>query len=232
MVNGGGTLVADNATGAISSSSTLVLDNGTFVLKGLAGASRTQVFNGLVVNGGTNTIQVDNSGGISTIIDLGFITYDPQIGGIVRFLTTSGSLDDTTAVIKTSLGNTAGVLGTWASVNGGGLATRNANGNIVAFGGYTPVVRLGGQIANNSGYLQIVDGGVSGNIKPTAAGTTNISALVQGATGDAVYEPGNSDILRFDSGGGILVGPGKGALMIGAAADDGAVTAGNNTGSG
>jgi autotransporter-associated beta strand protein len=161
------------------------------------------------------------------VLNLGAIT--PNAGGTVNFTLPTGTQSATNG-ITTSTTNTNSILGGWARVgNDWAINSTNAvGGNIAALATYTDVSRLGGTITSNAtSNLRIITGGGSGNITPAAPGVTDINTLKgTAADGTATYDPGTTDTLRLGAAGGILLPTGVTPLTIGAAANDGILTAG------
>jgi autotransporter-associated beta strand protein len=135
-----GTLIADTATNAtvLSASSNLVMAGGTFQLKGLALTDRTQTLNGLNVSLGASVVDANNLG-TSTTLDLrgsgGSQVISRGSHATVDFKATTGTLG-TTALIQAGTTNTNGLIGGWATVNGGtdfaSNSTDTSSGYVVA----------------------------------------------------------------------------------------------------
>jgi len=228
IVNGG-TLVADtdvNAT-VLSVSSTLTVGGGAFQFKGNSGA-QTQTLAGLAVNQGGSVVSVNNLG-TSTTLDLGGITR--SAGGTVDFSASNGSFG-TDAVVKTSQANVNGILGAWATVNGGAaFATKDASNQIVAYTGYTALDAQGGganpTIASNTALNYGINAaGASGSVT-LASGTTNINTLTQNFSTASVIDA-SGKALRVGTSGGVFITPGNAALTIGTAVNSGSLTAGGS----
>ncbi|HSI13013.1 MAG TPA: autotransporter-associated beta strand repeat-containing protein, partial [Chthoniobacter sp.] len=145
-VNAGKLLVDPTShptTGVLDASSTLAMGGGAFQLNGVAGSDIVQKLNGLIVNAGQNQIIVNNLG-TSTTLDLRGSSGTAGItrnGGSVDFSSATGLLNKTTAVIMTHQANdSTGVIGGWATVNGGAdLAANDGNDIIVAYTGYKDI---------------------------------------------------------------------------------------------
>ncbi|HSH96368.1 MAG TPA: autotransporter-associated beta strand repeat-containing protein, partial [Roseimicrobium sp.] len=233
----GGTLVVDTTTNAtvLNSSSGLAVGGGTFQLKGKAATARTQILNGLTVNVGNSVVDVNNLG-TSTTLDLSGVSGTAGIthvaGGTVDFRATTGTFG-TTAIVKTGQANdSTGMLGTWATVNGGAdFAANNGSGIIVAYTGYTALdAQAGGSnpVLNDGTTLnyRINAAGVSGAIALGAA-TTNINSLSQNISTASTIDT-SSGTLRVGTVGGFLITPTGADLTIGTSAGSGIVTAGGN----
>lgn len=182
----------------------------------------SQTFAGLTLNPGASavTVTIPSSGSDGTVLNLGAITANP--GATVNFTLPTGTQSAANGITTSTLNNAAGILGGWARV-GNNWATNNGT-NIVAYAGYTDVTVGGTIVAAADGNVRIT--GASGTITPAAPGTTDINTLVQSASGTATYDPGTADVLRLGAAGGIMVASNAGALNVGAAANDGILTAG------
>lgn len=230
----GGLLVIDTTSSAtvLNSASGLVAAGGRVQLRGAAATARTQVVNGLTVNAGNGSVEVDNLG-TTTTFDLsgtgGTQGITRTTGGTVDFRAITGLLG-VDAIIKTGQANDAtGILGAWATINGGAaFASNNGTGSIVAYTGYTDINALGpNTLANNSnGNFRINSLGTSGSV-PIAAATTNINTLTQNFSTASTIDtsPGT---LRVGSVGGFFITPGSAGLTIGVSTGSGTVTAGGN----
>jgi autotransporter-associated beta strand protein len=136
-----------------------------------------------------------------------------------------------------NLNNTAGILGSWATVTVGGItswAVNEANANdglVVPLTDYDVVERLGGGsngvLLAGVKHVRIIDGGVAGPIQMGAL-TVFIPSLTMSATaGPAVLSVGSSTInFGDDAGGAVLIGQSAGDLTIGDAPGNGTITAG------
>ncbi|MEZ0390170.1 MAG: beta strand repeat-containing protein, partial [Verrucomicrobium sp.] len=217
-----------------SSSSTLVAAGGTLNVVGSSTGAVSQTFNGLRVTTGASTLSVttNTTTAQDVLLSLGAIT---RTGGTVNFLLPNGAPSVTNG-IRTTTGNTNGILGAWATVNGTDWATVDSNGNIVAYADYTNVTNFGsgtgamGPIPDNIGAnVKIVDGGTSGSITLADAGSdgvTLVNTIMQTATGAATITFGASPsgkILRLGEQGGIVMTNTAGALTIGTTADEGSI---------
>lgn len=237
----GGKLIVDPtthfATGGLSSSSTLVLGGGTgsgiFQQNGVAGQAVTQVLNGLIINAGQDNKIIVNNLGTSTTLDLRGSSGTAGIvhnGGAVDFSSATGLLNTTTAVIKTHQANDAsGVIGAWATVNGGAdLAANNGSDIIVAYTGYTNIAARGDVVPNGAGLnVRINSAGTSGN-DTLASTTTNINTLTQNTATDSTIDLAGGT-LRVGTSGGVLITPSGTNLTIGTAGNPGTLTAGGAT---
>lgn len=231
-----GTLVASAATNAapINSSSGLVLSGtGTFQYLGRSAATVNMVLNGLEVAGGAATVDVNNTG-TSTTLDLRGtgatlgITRT-QRGGTVDFKATTGILGTNAIVLTNQANDASGILGAWATVNGGAsFAMNDGTGKVVALTSFMDIAALGGTIANSANSNVRINSAGSGANMALAPGTTSINTLIQNTT-TAVTVDVAGKTLRFGAAGGVLMTPTAsttGAMVIGAAANAGTVTAG------
>lgn len=243
---GGGTLLVSGAI--LNSASTLVLGGstpvgGTFQLDGLSGDT-TQTLNGLIINSSSNQIVVNNLG-TSTTLDLRGTSGTLGIthnGGTVDFDIFGGtigtSVTGATAIIMTHQTNdsTTGILGAWATVNGGAAFAKNdGNDNIVAYTQQAgeSIAARGAVVPNNSQFNVSIDtAGTSGN-DTLAATITDINTLRQNVGTDSTIDVAAGETLRVGVNGGILITPTAANLTIGTAANTGVLTAGGpnaNTG--
>ena len=222
---------ASNVVNNTTNSSALIMQGGTLSLEGGATAANTQQFNGLTVQSGASAIQlIQNATPQNLLLSLGAIT---RTGGYINFVLPAGTQSATNGITTT---NSAGMLGTWATVNGGDWAAVNASGNIVAFDGYTTITNFStgpgalGPIPDNpAAHVKILDGGTSGNVvlgDPEAV--TDIASLVVSAAGPTVIEintfnddPVPQGTLRLAAEGGLMLAAGAGALTIGDEVDAG-----------
>lgn len=233
-----GTLALNfGATGAPTSNilgtgTTLVTRGGTLSVLGSSTAAASQTVNGLQIAGGVSTISmIAAATPQDLVLDLGAIT---RTAGSVNFILTATSQTASNG-IRTSTGNTNGILGAWATVNGNNWATVS-NGNIVAFTTYSDVSRFSsgtgalGPISDDpAANVRIIDGGTSGSISLADVGSNNlteINTLLQSATGDATVSFGGTPsgkTLRLGAVGGILVASNAGSLTLGAAAGENSI---------
>ena len=167
--NNAGTSNVISSGGLFNSAVTLTMGGGTFQFKGnstdATAAYRTQdqVLNGLTLNAGSSTIDVDNPGAASysTTLDLtggSGKTITRNVGGTVNFTASVGTFG-TTSVVKTASANDAGgilggyatVAGTnWATVNSGVIQALGSYGTLAASTSATNVdLGAGAQAANN-----------------------------------------------------------------------------------
>lgn len=240
LITGGTGLPAGAYVVAVTSGTTFIISAKTTAAQSTATAlavtntnsfTSSQSFNTTTLNAGGSAVTVNANNGDGTVLNLGNITRNA--GATLAFTLPTGTQSATNG-ITTNLTNTNGILGAWATV-GNDWATNGTNlagGNVVAFTSYTDVTRLSSGAktidSNVNAHVRIVEGtGSAASITPTAAGTTDIQTLLQASTGATVtYDPGTTDVLRLGAEGGILMSSAASALNIGAAANDGVLTAG------
>ena len=208
-----GALVLDYSTAdgsKLSDSGQLTLGNSTLTLNG--GTHQEIVGNTLV----TGTAQITRPTGTAMI----------NLGAITRSGSATLNIAADNIAITSLTNDISGKLPSWITVNGQ-PAANNGAGNIVAYSGFVPVVRLGGLIPSDPTYfVKIVDGGVSGDVTPAATGLTDLASLLQSATsGPAVVTLGVADTLRLGATGTIEIPSGAGQLTI----QNGVLTAGGAT---
>ena len=218
----GGTLVLDktSTTSALSSSTALTFNGtGTLRVVGNSTQSRSQTVNGLTLTGGAASVIVDNASGPSTTLALGAITHASG-GATVDFSAQNGILG-TTALITTTTAVTNGILGPWATVNGGTDWAGKSGSNIVAYTGYTDLTGANPNIVSNAASNVRINSSSTGTVG-LASATTDINSLVMNdATGRTVS---SGNILRLGAVGGILTAGGShtitgGTLTAGGAAN-------------
>lgn len=237
-----GTLALDfSATGApvtnilntTANSSSLSMGGGTLLLTGKASTTNSQRVNGLTVAGGSNTIQLAaNVTANPLVLTLGAIS---RTAGTVDFILPTGTQSATNGITTTSSNDASGILGVWATVNGTDLATVSS-GNIVAYTAYTDVDALAGGAAPNitdgpTTNVRIFNDGVSGNIGLVPAISTTIATVNTLTMGNATNASTVDTASKTLVTSAVIVGSGKQALTLGAAANDGflQVNAGGGT---
>lgn len=224
-VNAGATLKLDysvNNTGKLHDSAVLTLGG----VLNLAGGSHVEMVASTALAANTAS-RVLRSGGTS-VLRLGAITRNA--GASIDF----GAAD----IASTSTANSNGILGPWATIGSdfainSGVMEGGGNYYIRPYSGYVDVTRLSDgakMITSAAGSnVRVVDGTMppAASITPASAGTTDINALIQTATGGSVtYDPGSADILRFGAAGGVTLANGAEAITLGTAPGDGQMTAG------
>lgn len=190
----------------------------------------SQTFNNVTLNAGGSSVSVNANNGDGTVLNLGTIARNP--GGAVAFTLPAGTQGATNGITLSNT-NTNGILGGWATVGNDWAvnSTNGADGNVAALAVYTDLTRLSSGTKTlasaPSDNVRIIEGaGTAASITPAVAGTTDINTLLQSATGAVTYDPGTNDVLRMGVDGGILLSSAGGTLTVGAAANDGVLTAG------
>lgn len=220
------------AANILGSGTTLVMGGGTLSVLGRGTSAASQTVNGLLVSSGASTLSLTpHATPQDLVLNLGAITHT---AGSVNFILPAGTQSATNG-IRTSTGNTLGILGAWATVNGTDLATVS-NGNVVAYTGYTQVTRFStgaGALAplpdTPAANVKIIDGGTGGSIALEDLGSngiTEINTLLQGATGTATVDFGanpSGKVLRLGAVGGVIVASNAGGLTIGSTAGENSV---------
>ena len=220
-----GTLVADTTTNAtvLSSSSALAMNGGTFQLMGKASTDRSQIMKGLTVSAGASVVDVNNLG-TSTTLDLrgsgSTLTINRTVGATVDFKATAGTLG-TTALILPGTTNTNGILGAWATVNGG--TDFAANSTNTAAGYVVAVTSTGGNLGDGG---QATDSAM--NFKPSGTqtdlttaksfNTLNLSGSIGATmTGSGAITVAGGGLIYNSTGtitGGTLAGSASGELVL------------------
>jgi autotransporter-associated beta strand protein len=188
--------------------------------------------NGLVVNSGYSSVDVNNPDStVTTTLDLRGLS---GTGGITR--NAGGFVDfdpPATGIILTDAQNDAsGILGSWATVNGGSaFAMVNNLQQIVA---YTPasssdVIATGGDVVPNDG--NNVEIGKLGTANPDTLQdpTTNVNTLSMTYSGANSTVDTTGGTLRVGATGGVFIMSGANSLTIGTTPNAGVLTAGGNT---
>jgi autotransporter-associated beta strand protein len=158
--------------------------------------------------------------GSSTILNvLRMNAINRQTGGVVNFFNAGADTD--TSDVNGILGGYATFAGTdWA--HSGAAAADTA---ISAYTGYTDLDALGSTIADDATLnVRFNSAAGSGNIALTATTTTANTLLHNTAAAATIDTAGKT--LRLGPTGGILVNANGAALTIGAAVNDGTLTAG------
>lgn len=197
-------------TSKLGNLAVLTLAGGTLEL---AGGSHLEAVGSTALGPGSVSTVSRSSG--SAKLEMNTIT--PGAGALINF--TAGG------IATTDNANTNGILGTWATVGGtdwAANATGAADGDVIAYTGYTDIDAQGSTIADGAANnVRIVADGSGGPIQLGAA-TTAINTLLQSnATIDTTLAT-SGNILRS---GAVWISAGKAALTIGATANDGFLTA-------
>ena len=242
-VKGGGKLIVapTGATAVLSNLSGLVVggttanDGGFFQLNGITGTATSQQVNGLTVNAGSNVVAVNNTDlTTTTTLSLGSITRNAN--GFVDFRATAlNSILGGDAIILTTQANDAsGILGAWATVNNGSDLATNQGGKIVGLssvaGGYQDIAFAQDTVPNGANLNVRINKAVAtsptGNPNDIIAShpVTSINTLTQNFTSASTIELAGGT-LKLGADGGILITPNSASLTIGAASNDGVLTA-------
>ena len=208
----GGGLMLDftqptSPTTNIINNTALVLNGGTLAILG-AGTPNSQQFNGLTVNPGSSFI-VLTATGTSNPLSLGLGGINRSAGGMIDF-TLSGTQSATSTITTTAQNGSAGILGAYATVNGGtgwanSTGTNGNAGNIMAYSGYTT-----GSLAlvgTNSGFNVLLSGTQSAVNSALTINTLNLSGSL------GVSMTGTAASLTLAGGG--LIGNTTGTISGG-----------------
>ncbi len=241
---GAGTLLLDfttvnaPASGVIASASPLTLRGGTLSLLGFTGTTDLQTFASTALLEGGSTITAAQGGAASVGASLGLISRDGTTNrGTVNFV-----LPTTGSYATTSVNNSSGILGGWATVGGtnwatvtaGAIAsyTGDAAADLSVTGGVTTTnyrvnaaTTLTGNVAANAlrftttgltlalGTNNLTMSGNSGGIlQPLAAGT--ISGTTTN-TGTGFINAGAAGELVIYNTGTLTIGAGIGGTITG-----------------
>lgn len=235
--------VPSGTTPVLSASSALVLGGNAaggagFELFGVPTTTTSQVLNGLTVNAGRNIIVINTGAGATTTLDLrglsGTAGITRNTDGFVDFGVIGGGMLGVDAIFLTSQpNNTAGIIGGWATVNGGTDFATNRGGKIVGLstvaGGYTSIGATFDTIPNGSNLnvaMNMAVGLFGSSVNDVLAihPVTAINTLAQNiGTASTVNLQGGT--LQMGSDGGILVTTIGNNLTIGATPNDGVFTA-------
>jgi autotransporter-associated beta strand protein len=191
-------------------------DTGILTLSGgtldLAAGNHLEAVGSTTLGAGSASI-VSRSGGTAKLA-MNVIT--PGASAVVNF--------STGGIATTDNANTNGILGTWATVGGTDWAANStglADGDIVAYIGYTDIDAQGSIIADGaSSNVRIVGDGAGGPIQLGAAITTVNTLLQNNSTIDATIDTVGGTF----GAGAIWISAGKAALTVGALANDGLLT--------
>lgn len=198
------------------------LQNGKLGIRGQNGAFTTSQTLSLNVGAGDSQLVVASNGGIATNAVLSSISR--TVGGTLdAVLPASGS-------ITTSMSNTNGILGGWATVGGTDWATNSAGtgtGNIIPYTGYNVLSGVNQPIPNSNSANVKIDGSSNG---ATSAGSATINSLLLGDAAGRTVTIGIGNTLNLGSGGGILIPDGSGTVTVGEAGNAGTLTVGGTSG--
>lgn len=230
----GGKLQLDFATGGttniISPSSAVVMGGGTLEIKGGSGESNAQTFNGISGTGNlvitpNGATQVDvNVGAINTTNgSLNFVGSDATVGG----LGTANFLTSTTTTGNDGTTRLGGHL--WNGTNWASTSLTGGNHVVPWVGTYQDLTTDGNDLTNPTSDLRIIDGAANGTAATYSANTTAQSLLMTAPTYATTIDLG-TNTLTLGNGAGATgaIGSttGSQALIIGATAGQGFLTAG------
>lgn len=189
-VNGGILMLDFSAAGApasniISSSSALAMGGGTLNVRG-TGTLPTQTFASLAVSAGASTVSLTNG-----TVTFNGSSISRSAGATINLVAGAGAVFTATS----SLNNTAGVLGGFATFNGADWAARDVSGNLVAFSGYTPLPATGGSTTTNYS--------LASSLAPSGPLTVNSLKI----SGTGALALGTNTLTFTDTNGGLLYAP-------------------------
>lgn len=196
----GGTIT--NSAGTFNATGLVLAGNGAFSSTGGALTSTGQ----LSVSGGAAGTVNATSGTI------GFTTFNRTTGGTVDF---TGTLTNISTTATNSA--TAGILGGWATVNGGADFAMVSGGKIAAYTGQTALTSAGGGIQNATNFslgsgLTLTSAVTANSLKISDLGTTSVLAnggnniTFNSQTGGLLYASGSSTSAYTISGTGVIGG--------------------------
>ncbi|HSI09890.1 MAG: autotransporter-associated beta strand repeat-containing protein [Rariglobus sp.] len=220
-------IAADNKSFVISANTTAVQATATTVAATANSFTSSQTFASTAINAGASSVIANVNSGTSTTINLGAITRNA--GGTVDFRASTGTFGTTAVVNSTAANDASGILGAWATVNGGAdFAANNGSNKIIAYTGYTDIAATGSTITDGTATnVRLNSTGGGGNVALGTA-TTNINTLMQN-TATAGTVDTSAGTLRTGTAGGVFITPTGADLTIGTAANAGVLTAGGST---
>jgi len=190
VINGGGVQLLNSGavTNPLGTSSTLVLNSGSFgALANAATANISQTINGVTVGSGA-TVAVNALGTGTVALTLGTISRNVGSGGV------SFSIVDTAKQrINVSNGLSNGILGPWAMV-GNEWATKDGNGNVVAYTGYTSYT--GTQALPSDSTANAKFNLTSVGTFTLSSATTSINTLLANSGSATTITIGSGQVLR------------------------------------
>lgn len=190
VINGGGVqfLNGGAVTNPLGTSSTLILNSGTFgALANAAAANISQTINGVTVGSGA-TVAANTQGTGTVALTLGTISRNVGSGAM------SFSIADTAKQrINVSNGLSNGILGPWAMV-GNEWATKDGNGNVVAYTGYTSYTGTQALASDSTANAKF-------NLSSTgtftlSSATTSINTLLNNSGAATTITIGSGQVLR------------------------------------
>jgi len=230
-INAGGTLQISNTPDAnlpnrVKDSGTVTLNGGTLSFAHTAGATNySETVGTVALASGPNTLSVSQAAAGRTAV--------LTLSGLTR---TSGTVDFTGAGLGESdrnrifiNGQSDGLLGAWATVNGSALAAYSSTRGVYAgdSASYADIAARGDTIVSNAASnVRITTEGTSGHNELSDA-TTVIQSLAQNSVfASTVNTAGKT--LRTAS---VAIPSGKASVALGAAPGDGTLTAAAESGS-
>ena len=220
----GGTLLLENTASAnntnrLSNTSSVTLNGGTLNFSNDGGAaSFSETVGAVVIGQGANTIAASQaaSGQTSTLT----VTNLTRTSGTVNFSGTGLGADTRNRILIT--GQTNGLIGSWATCNGSQLAAYDSTMGVIpaSDSAYTDIAARGSVITNASSNVRINSSGSGGAITLSDT-TTAVSTLLQNTATDAAIDTAGKT-LRVAT---VLLPDGKASVTVGAAANDGTLTA-------
>ena len=220
-LSSGGTLKLDNTTAAnntdrLKDTATVTMNGGTFLMSNDGGATNfSETVGVLTVASGINSIY-NSLSGQSNILTFASLT---RTGGSVDF--SGPGLGTSNQIRFTSAPTTNGLIGYWATYGGTNYASYDTNLGVIAYAtANNDIANKGSTINDGWGYVRITSTASGANIGLSAS-TTSITSLQQNVTSPATVDTAGK-VFRASS---IMIGQEMGALTIGAATNDGILTA-------
>jgi autotransporter-associated beta strand protein len=207
----------------------VAVGGGMLFVQPKANNSNSQSFGSLTLNEGNNQIKAGTATGGGILLNLGAITHNA--GGIINF-TLPGTTPSATNAIRTTTGNTNGILGGWAIATVGSQvawAANDGSNNIVLYSSYTATggTSSAPTISSDATTNVLVTNATTGNVTMAASGTTDINTLQITDTTGRTIDIGSGNTLRLGSSGAIWRSASSAnATTIGVAGSAGTLTAG------
>ena len=245
----GGTLVLSGANGAIGNSRSITLaGNGILTLQNSTLNNNTnRLGDALPISLNAGTLGFNHDGGVADYSETaGPLTVAGGVnaivaaqadegktsaltfaslacaGGSIDFVGTELGVNNRNKVLFASEPTlTNGVLGSWATVNGGALATYGSFG-VTAYTNYTDLSAKGPSVVPDDANVnaRINSEGVGGGITLSGSVTNRIYTLSQNVSYPATVTLASKTLLAS----GILIAPEKESLTIGSSAGDGTLS--------
>jgi fibronectin-binding autotransporter adhesin len=175
----------------------LTLGGGNLTLIGNNNLSNSQTFNGLTISNGSSSVQMIPNG---NLLSLSFNSISHSTGGTVDFAL-SGTSTSTNGIRDSLNSISNGIIGGWATVNGGTDWATLSNGSVVAYTAYT-AFPASGNGSTSANYLLSGSGSINNNF---SANTIKIASTDDGQS----LELG-ANTLTFSNKGGLLYVGGSG----------------------